>query len=196
MSAEEARSSSIRYITSITFPYKQNVTAGIREAFRDNFQELLTRKPVLSSSHFDNHLVDFPTLRRSGWVLVSHYGVRYILCSKAGWPGQNSKIRCYPYEMYLRQSPFFVPLLILVYNNWMKQGSIPQRLPSGMIKLLRKNNKYRENNVRYRPLTMLNTVLKILAKVLAVRLYAVLPSLIGPNRRLLSRAGLFRATFI
>ena len=87
-----------------------------------------------------------------------------------------------PYEVYLRQSPVFVPLLALIYNNWMKQGSIPQRFTRGVIKLLRKKKGGGDGIDNYRPLTMLNTELKILAKVLAGRLQAVLASLIGPEQ--------------
>ena len=42
-------------------------------------------------------------------------------------------------EMCLRMSPMFVPLLMAVCNNWMKQGTIPQRFTRGIVKFLRKN---------------------------------------------------------
>ena len=44
-----------------------------------------------------------------------------------------------PYEMYLRLSPMFVPLLALLFNHWLKQGSIPRRSSRGVVKLLRKD---------------------------------------------------------
>lgn len=49
-----------------------------------------------------------------------------------------------------------------------------------MIKLLCKNKNGRGGN--YRPLTILNTKLKIWAKILVGRLQAVLPSLTGPEQ--------------
>lgn len=77
-----------------------------------------------------------------------------------------------------------IPLLALVLNEWMKNGGIPERFIGGVIKLLCKNkNKHGRDGIdNFRLLTMLNSKLKILAKVLANRLQAVLSSLIGQSR--------------
>ena len=83
-----------------------------------------------------------------------------------------------PYEVNLRLSHMFVPLLATIYNNWMRKGSIPSRFTRGIVKLLRKNKHGGDGISNFRPLTILNTDLKILAKILANRLQTVLPSLI------------------
>ena len=72
-----------------------------------------------------------------------------------------------PYEVYLRLSHIFVPLLATIYDNWMRQDSISRRFTRGIVKLLRKNNRGGDGISNFRPLTMLNTDLKILAKILA-----------------------------
>ena len=76
----------------------------------------------------------------------------------------------------------FVPLLATIYNNWMRQGSIPRRFPRGIVKLLRKNKHDGDGISNFRPLAMLNTDLKILAKILVNSLQTVLPSLVCPEQ--------------
>ena len=44
-----------------------------------------------------------------------------------------------PYEVYLRLSHMFAPLLATIFNNWMRQGSIPKRFTRFIVNLLRKN---------------------------------------------------------
>ena len=79
----------------------------------------------------------------------------------------------------------FVSLLATIYNNWMSRVPYPDASPGGIVKLLRKNKHGGDGISNFRPLTMLNTDLKILAKILANRLQTVLPSLICPNRLVL-----------
>lgn len=83
------------------------------------------------------------------------------------------------YDVYLRQSSLLAHLLALIFNNGIKQGSIPQSLTRGMIKLLRKYKKGGHAIGNFRSLTMLNTELISLAKILARRFQTVLSSLIG-----------------
>lgn len=46
------------------------------------------------------------------------------------------------YELYLRLSPMFVLMLTVVFNNWFRQGSVPDRISRGAITLLK--DKYGE----------------------------------------------------
>ena len=93
--------------------------------------------------------------------------------NKSRWSAQRS---------VLEVVAMSVPLLATIYNNWMRQGSIPRRFTRGIVKLLRKNKHGGNGISNFRPLTMLNTDLKILAKILADRLQTVLPSLICPEQ--------------
>ena len=77
----------------------------------------------------------------------------------------------------------FVLILADVFNHWFAQGAIPGNVTKGMIILLRKGGKHVWGGLDdYRPITLLNTELKILAQVLANRLQLVISDLIGPEK--------------
>ena len=79
----------------------------------------------------------------------------------------SSSIDSLPYEVYLRLSHTYMPLLATINNNWMKQGSIPRPFTSSTVNLLRKGKHGGDRINHFRLLTMLNIDLKILAKILA-----------------------------
>ena len=79
-----------------------------------------------------------------------------------------------PYEVYLRMLHMIVPILTDMFNHWFAQGAIT---------LLKKNGRHVwEGLDDYRPITLLNTELKILARVLANRLQLVISDLIGSEQ--------------
>ena len=85
-----------------------------------------------------------------------------------------------PYKVYLRMSHMFVPILTDMFNHWFAQGAIPGSVTKGVITLLKKGGRHVwEGLDDYRPITLLNTELKILARVLANRLQIVISDLIG-----------------
>lgn len=59
---------------------------------------------------------------------------------------KNLGIDGLPYEGYLRLSPMFVPLLEILFNHWMEQGTIPQRFTRFVVKLIHKNKHERGEN--------------------------------------------------
>ena len=88
-----------------------------------------------------------------------------------------------PDEVYLRMSYMFVPILTDMFNDWFAQGAIPGSVTKGVITLLKKGGRHVwEGLDDYRPITLLNTELKILARVLANRLQLVISDLIGPEQ--------------
>ena len=88
-----------------------------------------------------------------------------------------------PYEVYLRMSHMFVTILTDMFNHWFAQGAIPGSVTKGVITLLKKGGKHVWEGLNdYRPITLLNTELKILARVLANRLQLVISDLIGPEQ--------------
>ena len=88
-----------------------------------------------------------------------------------------------PYEVYLRMSHMFVPILTDMFNHWFAQGAIPGSVTKGVVTLLKKGGRHVwEGLDDYRPITLLNTELKILARVLANRLQLVISDLIGPEQ--------------
>ena len=87
-----------------------------------------------------------------------------------------------PYEVYLRLPHIFVPILTDMFNHWFAQGAIPGSVTKGVITLLKKSGRHVwEGLDDYRPITLLNTELKILARVLANRLQLVSSDQIGPE---------------
>ena len=85
-----------------------------------------------------------------------------------------------PYEVYLRMSHMFVPILTDMFNHWFAKGTIPGSVTKGVITLLKKGGRHVwEGLDDYRPITLLNSELKILAWVLANRLQLVISDLIG-----------------
>ena len=70
-----------------------------------------------------------------------------------------------------------------MFNHWFAQGAIPGSITKGVITLLKKGGRdVSEDFYDYRPITLLNTELKILAWVLANRLQLVISDLIGPEQ--------------
>ena len=77
----------------------------------------------------------------------------------------------------------FVPILTDMFKHWFAQGAIPGSVTKGVITLLKKGGRHVwEGLDDYRPITLLNTELKILARVLANRLQLVISDLIGPEQ--------------
>ena len=73
----------------------------------------------------------------------------------------------------------FVPILTDMFNHWFAQGAIPGSITKGIKK---EGRHVREEPDDYRPITLLNTELKILARVLANRVQLVISYLIGPEQ--------------
>ena len=85
------------------------------------------------------------------------------------------------YKLYLRMLPMFVPILMDLLNHWFAQGLIPVCITKGVITLLKKGDRYVGMKLdNYKPITLLNTKLKIFARVLMNRLQLVASYLIGP----------------
>ena len=184
--AEELRHAADRHIASVTSPdgQRQTTNQAICKEFQQYFQKLFTREPELSRAQSDTYLADFPRLsvtKAAGWEGgIKEDEIREAL--KSVGLDKSPGIDGLPYEVYLRLSHMFVPLLATIHNNWMRQGSIPRRFTRGKMKLQRKNKHGRDGISNFCPLKMLNTDLKILAKILANRLQTVLPSLICPEQ--------------
>ena len=86
-----------------------------------------------------------------------------------------------PYEVYLKMSHLFVPNLMDVFNDLFAQEAIPGS--KGVMTLLKKSGRHVwEELDDYRPLTLLNTELKILIWVLANRPQLVVSDLVGPEQ--------------
>ena len=83
-------------------------------------------------------------------------------------------------EVYLRLPHMFVPILTEMFNNWF---AIPGSITKGVMSLLKKGGRHVwEGLDDYRPIILLNTELKILARVLTNCLQIVISDLISPEQ--------------
>ena len=177
---EEVRRFPDRYIDSVKSPDGRVLRSNreMRDAFRAHFRDSFARCPDLPLQEFRSYLANFPSLgaveaaRCKG--VITECEVRDAL-----EPGLDSLL----YEVYLRLPHMFVPILTDMFNHWFAQGAIPGSVTKGVIRLLKKGGSHVwEGLDDYRPITLLNTKLKILARVLANRLHLVISHLIGPEQ--------------
>ena len=184
---EEVRRFPDRYIGSVKAPDGRLLRSAreIRDAFRAHFRDRFARCTDLPLQEFRSYLADFPRLgvaeAASCEGVVTECEVRDALkqVSLNKSPGLDGL----PYEVYLRMSHMFVPILTDMFNHWFAQGAIPGSVTKGVITLLKKGGRHVwEGLDDYRPITLLNTELKILARVLANRLQLVISDLIGSEQ--------------
>ena len=184
---EEVRRFPDWYINSVKTPDGLLLRScrEMRDAFRTHFRDRFARYTDLPLREFRSYLTDFARLgvaqAASCKGVVTECEVRDALkqVSLNKSPGLDGL----PYEVYLRMSHMFVPFLTDMFNHWFAQGAIPGSITKGMITLLKKGGRHVwEGLDDYRPITLLNTELKILAQILANRLQLVISDLIGPEQ--------------
>ena len=184
---EEVRRFPDRYVASVKTADGRLLHSSreIRDAFWAHFRDRFARCPDLPTREFRSYLADFPRLRVAKAAgcegVVTECEVRDAL--KQVGLNKSPGLDGLPYEVYLRMSHMFVPILTDMFNHWFAQGAIPGSVTKGVITLLKKGGRHvGEGLDDYRPITLLNTELKILARVLANRLQRVISDLIGPEQ--------------
>lgn len=83
------------------------------------------------------------------------------------------------YKVFIEQ---IAPLLLNVYNEALTTGLLPPTLYEASISLIHKTGKDPLEPGSYRPISLLNVDYKILAKILAMRLESVLPTVVSPDQ--------------
>ena len=156
------------YIASVESPDGRVLRSNreMRDAFRVHFRDRFARCPDLPLQVFRSYLADFPRLGAAEAAscegVITECEVRDTL-KQVGLnnsPGLNGL----PYEVYLSLPHMFVSILTDMFNHWFAHGSIPGSVTKGVITLLKKGGKYVwEGLDDYRPITLLNAELKILA---------------------------------
>ena len=184
---EEVRRFPDRYIDSVKTPdgLLLRSSGEMRDTFRAHFRDRFARCTDLPLQEFRSYLADFPRLGATeaasceGVVTECEVRDAFKLVGLNKSPGLDGL----PYKVYWRMSDMFVPILTDVSNHWFAQGAIPGRVTKGVITLLKKGGRHVwEGLDDYRPITLLNAELKILARVLANRLQLVISDLIGPEQ--------------
>ncbi len=98
---------------------------------------------------------------------------------------QSKKSPCpdgLPYEFYKKVHVKLAPLLLSVFEESLDLGMLPLTLRQASITILPKDGKDPTLCNSYRPISLLNVDVKILAKILAFRLEVVLPSIISEEQ--------------
>ena len=182
---QEARLYNDRYIPSITTK-DGRLLKGPREVcngFREFFADLFSAED-LTVSNFDSYLAGSPCLDEAtaasceGVVTEEEVKIAMSQVSNSTSPGLDGL----PYEIYKSLSHLFIPILTQLYNHWFTLGHIPSQVTKGVITLLKKKGTTGKGVGDYRPITLLNTDLKILTKILANRLRNVADDLIAPQQ--------------
>lgn len=88
----------------------------------------------------------------------------------------------FPAEFFKSFSSLLSPQLCAVLSDSLKLGRLPASLTEACITLVAKRGKDPVNCSSYRPISLLNVDAKILAKVLALRLEYILPSVISVDQ--------------
>lgn len=102
-----------------------------------------------------------------------------ITCMQSGkCPGPDG----FPTEFYKKNSLKLSLLLKAVFEDSLDLSILPPTLRQASISLLLKKGKDPLNCSSYRPISLLNVDIKILAKVLALRLESVLPTIISSDQ--------------
>ena len=152
----------------------------LRDAFWAHFRNRFAHCPDLPLQEFRSYLADFSEPASFDGVITESEvrdALKQVGLNKT--PGLDGFL----YEVYLRLPHMFVPILTDMFNHRFAQGVIPGSVTKGVITLLKKGSKHVwEGLDDYRPITLLNAELKILARVLANRLQLVISDLIGPEQ--------------
>ena len=157
----------------------------MRDAFRVHFRDRFARCSDLPLQEFRSYLADFPRFGEAEAAscegVVTECEVRDAF--KQVSLNKSPELDGQPYKVYLKLPHMFVPILMDVFNHWFAQRAISGSVTKGVITLLKKDDRHVwEGLDDYRPITLLNTVLKILAQVLANRSQLVISDLIDPEQ--------------
>ena len=181
---EEVRRFLGRYIDSIKSPDGCVLWSNreIRDAFRVHFRGRFARCPGLPLQEFRRYVADFPLLEAASCKgVITECEVRDAL--KQVGLNKSPGLDGLSNEIYLRLPHIFVTILMDMFNHWFAQGAIPVSITKGVFTLLKKGGRHVcEGLDDYRLITLLNTELKILARVLANRLKIFISDLIGPEQ--------------
>lgn len=88
----------------------------------------------------------------------------------------------HPCEYYKAFSATLVPHMARLFNSFIRDEEILRDIQSSFLTLIPKTDKDHILSGNYRPIALLNSVLKILMKWLSLRLNEILPSLIQKDQ--------------
>lgn len=146
--------------------YKSQVTAG-----QSDITKFLDSIPLSTISDEDRTFLDSLLLPEEVFSAINS-----MPSNKS--PGPDG----FPCEFYKKFWPELSPILIPALQNLLDCGVAPESWKTASICLIPKKDKDPQECASYRPISLLNTDYKILAKILARRLETVLPQVIKPDQ--------------
>ncbi|KAJ1155329.1 hypothetical protein NDU88_008059 [Pleurodeles waltl] len=96
-------------------------------------------------------------------------------------PGKTPGPDGFPAELYKRCSDILGPHLLSMYEEAEKQGRFPNEIDQATIVVIPKTQPPSRHCSAYRPISLLNTEIKVLSSILASRLREVIPTLVHPD---------------
>lgn len=149
---------------SLLYTSESSTDSSVMNAFLQDLSN-----PVLASDIADG--LDSPL----SFVEITN-SINAMQSNKA--PGPDG----FPIEFYKKFASKLTPLLLAMFNESLERGTLPPTLTQASIVLLPKKDKDPTQCGSYRPLSLLNADVKVLAKALAMRMEKVLPLIISEEQ--------------
>lgn len=177
-----------RFISQI-YDSSKNLTTdpmNINSEFSSFYSNLYKSQPPPDSSAMNSFLnnLDIPTVsEETVRSLDEPLSLEEILsCISLMQSNKTPGPDGFPVEFYKKFSTKLAPLLLDVFNYSVQQGVLPPTLNQAVISLILKKDKDPKLCSSYRPISLLNNDVKLLAKVQARRLETCLPSIISEDQ--------------
>ena len=158
----------------------------INSCFRQFYSSLYTSEPPDDQSALDNFFqgLEIPKVNPAAAARLDRdISLDEIIDSIASMQsGKSPGPDGYPSEFFKKFSEQLAPLLLSVFRESLSSQSLPQTMREATISLILKKDKDPVQCGSYRPISLLNTDVKILAKCLALRLELHLPSIISTDQ--------------
>lgn len=106
----------------------------------------------------------------------------FITATRSMQNGKSPGPDGYPSEFFKKFANELAPILLSVYEESFNSGSLPETMRQAVISLIHKKGKNILECSSFRPISLLNVDSKLLAKMLALRLENVLPSVVSDDQ--------------
>ena len=133
---EEVRRFPDPYIDSVKTPDGHVLRSNreMRDSFRVHFRDRFARCPDLPLQEFRCYLADFPRLGTAEAASCERVITECVVRDVLKLVGHNKLpgLDGLPYEVYLRLSHMFVPILTDMFNHWFAKEAIPGSVTKGV----------------------------------------------------------------
>lgn len=182
------RQSAARFITEVYDPSHSLTShpSKINSAFSSFYSNLYQSEPPVDASAMAKFLDDVPiptidpNTRQS---LDQPLCLDEITsCLKLMQSGKAPGPDGFPVDFYKKFSDQLAPLILDMFNDSLEHGSLPKTLTQASISLILKKDKDPRECGSWRPISLLNADVKLLAKVLACRLDPCLLDIVSEDQ--------------